>query len=1350
MKSKITHIFPASSLQQGFIYQVLSQEDKEAYREQYLLDINEQLDVDLYIKAWGLCIDKYPILRTAFNWEEDIFQIVYEKGNLDYQIIDISHLKTQEEKENAIKEIQNDDNSKSFDLKMPSVFRVYIIKRDDDKYTILKSSHHIISDGWSTPILFKSLNEFYIGLLNGQPVPVKQDLAYLKAQKYILDNLPEVQKYWDEYISDVTETNDINSFLSKPINLDTYRKIEDPKSLSFELQGDKYLKVKSFCQNELITLNVLIQFVWHKMLQVYSHEPKSIVGTITSGRDLPIEAIEESVGLFVNTLPLVVDWDNEKTIREQLQAIDKKLNELKVKSYANIGALHKGGQRLFHSLFVFQNYPRNFGKQEETSNINVRSIIEKLNYPLIITSFNYSDTLSVRLEYDGVYLSEEKASILLEKIKNIIYQVIENPNDQHHNITLLGDEDKRLLTEFNNTDAEYSKDKTIVQLFEEQVERTPDHIALQFEEETLTYQELNQKANQLARFIKVEYENRAGIEMKADTLVGLCLERSLEMVIGLLGILKAGGAYVPIDPEYPAERIGYIIDDTQTQLILSQDRFKDSLGINADRFVSIELSEGLYEKFESGNLEHKIEPSNLAYVIYTSGTTGKPKGAELTHSGIVNRIEWMQNMYSIGEQDVVLQKTPYVFDVSVWEFFWAHWYGAKLVLARPEGHKDCEYLHDLIEKQKITTLHFVPSMLEVYNQYLISERLSIDNSVRQIICSGEALGKNSVIKAYQNSNSGEFKVHNLYGPTEASIDVTYYETSPDAEVYIGKPIQNTKLYVLDAKLNQVPIGVLGELYIGGVGLAKGYLNKPELTAARFIDNPFVNEEDRAKGYTRIYKTGDIVRWMPDGNIDFVGRNDDQVKINGNRIELGEIQNAIEDIEGIKQSCVLVKERQTDEGLAKIIVGYYVLDEEFDIDNEDEIIKSWEGIYDADYDSSFSELNIESDFVSWNSYITGEPIPISEMEAWRKNIVDNIKKLQPKKVLEVGVGTGLIMFPLIDDVERFVGIDISQNVIQRLNGYFNDKEKDVDFYHLYADQIDQIPTEEKYDTIIINSVCQYFPGFKYFETVLDQALTKLSDSGSIFLGDIRNNDLHKELIKKKLEHNNEDASDHRIESMAIKENELLISPEFFKRLNEKLDYLDINVIERNTTYNNELSQYRYDVVISMNENPVSKGKLSELKIGNSNLHNIPFLTQISKEEITNKLSDRLPEYMVPKTLISMLEFPLTLNGKLDRKALPDPLFNQSENYVAPSSDLEKQLCKIWESILGIERVGIKDDFFNIGGNSILAIRIAHKMSKAMEYDINVGDIFKLRTIGDLIDVTKKSLETEVVKGEEWEI
>jgi len=468
--------------------------------------------------------------------------------------------------------------------------------------------------------------------------------------------------------------------------------------------------------------------------------------------------------------------------------------------------------------------------------------------------------------------------------------------DEERQASLSPEEQRRLIATFNETEAPYPSDKLIHQLFEEQAERAGDAIALVCEEQSLTYAALNERANQLAVYLRAK-------GVTPDTLVGISVERSFEMVVGLLGILKAGGAYVPLDPGHPTERLSYVLEDAAPAIVLTQEQLKDRLPKSDATIISLDSEWSEVRRHASENLPAGtlgLRPDHLAYVIYTSGSTGRPKGAMNEHRAIVNRLVWMQEQYRLGDRDRVLQKTPFSFDVSVWEFFWTLMSGARLIVARPEGHRDPAYLKALIEATGVTTLHFVPSMLKAF---LEQHHRGACPSVRHIVCSGEELSPSLQNKCFELFPQA--RLSNLYGPTECAVDVTAWECVADddcSRIPIGRPIANTRIYILDDRLEPLPSGQMGEIYIAGVAVGRGYWNRPELTAERFLTDPFNTDTQE-----RMYRTGDLGRWRPDGAIEFLGRNDQQVKIRGFRIELGEIEAQLARHSGVQEAVVLARE-----------------------------------------------------------------------------------------------------------------------------------------------------------------------------------------------------------------------------------------------------------------------------------------------------------------------------------------------------------------------------------------------------------------------------------------------------------
>ncbi|HEX8092018.1 MAG TPA: amino acid adenylation domain-containing protein, partial [Blastocatellia bacterium] len=512
-------------------------------------------------------------------------------------------------------------------------------------------------------------------------------------------------------------------------------------------------------------------------------------------------------------------------------------------------------------------------------------------FDLTLIMAEAGDSLLGSFEYNTDLFDPATIRRTSDHLQALIGSILADKSERISDLSLLTKpEVDQLLVEWNDTGADYPHRACLHALFEAQVIQSPHAWAVVFEGHRLTYAELNERANQLARHLR---DLGAG----PDVAVGIYCERSLSMVIGLLAILKAGSAYLPLDPSYPKERLSFMVENARVRMVLVEDESQAVPVSGKAQVVCLRRVSEFIKGEDKENLRTEVDEENLAYVIYTSGSTGRPKGSMVTHWGICNRLLWAQQQYPIGPNDRVLQKTPFSFDVSVWEFFWPLITGACLVVARPDGHKDPSYLVDLIVNEHITTIHFVPSMLR---QILEQENVSTCFSLRRVICSGEALPY-ELQEAFRSRLNASLL--NLYGPTEASIDVTYWECKEHERrvVPIGSPIANTRIYILDQNLHLVPPGITGELHIAGVGLARGYIHGPDLTAERFIPNPFGCEPG-----SRLYKTGDLARHLPDGSIEYLGRLDFQVKIKGFRIELEEIESKLKDHPLIRDAVVIAR------------------------------------------------------------------------------------------------------------------------------------------------------------------------------------------------------------------------------------------------------------------------------------------------------------------------------------------------------------------------------------------------------------------------------------------------------------
>jgi len=931
---QIDNIFLANSLQQGFIYRALNQNQMDdAYVVQTIWQYNCLINESNLKEAWVCAQKKYGSLRLRFAWDQELVQIIEKDTNIDWRYIDLS-LEKETEKSiyKKVKKIQENDRIETYDLEKGNLFRIYLIKHKEDLYTSIFSSHHAIIDGWSFPVLLNYVHNAYLNILNGTIEVPAIDYGYENTQKYLQEHKNLYNDWWNNYLSQVDNFEDLNGLLhvsnDRPTNIDNYRNIITPNEELLIISNDPYQNLKKVCRNYNVTLNAILQYVWSKALSVYSNANNTMTGMVVSGRNLPIDDIESSVGMFINTLPLIVNHPSEASIVDTIQVVQNNINEINIRNASSLSSIKKGNIRLFNNIFVYENYP-NYNQNNDKLNITFTENIEKIDYPLGVTVFEVDEQILFKVGYASELFSNARIKDLLQTIQLLLEQVVSIPDKSAKNLKYLSNAQyKQMIEDWNETDTVYPIDNKIHELFEEQVRNTPNHVALVYENVSLTYMELNHKANQLAHYLRMNYD------IRPDTIIALFLDRNEYMIIAILGILKSGAAYVPIDPSCPKERAKYIIEDTKSLLIITNTLYTEGLNSIKDSLkydVILEIDDGkLWKKLQflsKENHVNSISTSSLAYVIYTSGTTGLPKGVMLEHRGIVNLKYDLTFRYGMQDSEVenILQFSSYVFDASIEQIVLSLLNGYTLVLIPNQLWLEKDRFYSYLNKHAITHIDATPTILEQYDFRKIP-------SLKRIVCGGEPLRRDT----YKKIALSDLKIINAYGLTETSV-TSLVNIICEENQGIGKPIGNTKCYVLDENLRPVPIGAIGELHIGGAGVARGYLNQPKLTQEKFIDNPFKNNIDKKKlTNLKLYKTGDLVRWLPDGNLEYVGRKDLQVKIRGYRIELEEIGSILSSYEGISQSFVLAKEHKDQLGNYtenKYLVGYYVCENSL---NEDKI------------------------------------------------------------------------------------------------------------------------------------------------------------------------------------------------------------------------------------------------------------------------------------------------------------------------------------------------------------------------------------------------------------------------------
>ncbi|UEH06248.1 non-ribosomal peptide synthetase [Pseudomonas sp. HN8-3] len=888
---------PLSFAQQRLWFLALMEGANTAYNIPIGLRLRGQLHVQALQRALARIVARHETLRSRFAQHGDQAQVLIVPAE-EVLPLQVQDLRRHAQPQQALDALIHGEASAPFDLERGPLLRGRLVVMADDHHVLLLTLHHIVSDGWSMGVLTRELMALYQAFSHGQsdplpPLPIQYaDFAVWQRLWLSGEVLHRQSTYWQQTLAGAPALLTLPTDRPRPAQ-------QDYAGSSVGVRLDERLTagLKALSQRHGTTLYMTLMSAWASLLARLSGQPELVIGTPVANRTRT--EVEGLIGLFVNTLALRIDTSGElstEALLARVKALTLAAQAHQDLPFEQVVEITRPPRSLAHSpLFqTLLSWQDSSAPTLALGDLALEGIVENSHFAKFDLSLNLGEvqgSILGALEYAVALFDESTIRRYLGYFTRVLQAMVANDQAVLAHVPLVDErERKQLLVDFNATTVDYQLDQTLHGMFEAQVLRTPQAVAVKAGEQQLTYAELNARANQLAHHLQA-----LGVQPQAR--VAICVERGLDMVIGLYAILKAGAAYVPLDPAYPPERIAYMLHDSAPAVVLAQG---STLGLLGEVPV-VDLDQPTWQHQPITN---PAVAGVAAYVIYTSGSTGQPKGVINEHPGVVNRLLWMQDEYRLTGGDTVLQKTPFSFDVSVWEFFWPLSTGARLVMARPDGHKDPEYLCQVIAAEGVTTLHFVPSMLDVF---LAHGDVSQAGGLVRVMCSGEAL-PGSLVRRFKQQLPGS-QLHNLYGPTEAAVDVTAWHCAgfdvPD-NTPIGKPIANTRMYVLDGQLQPVPLGVVGELFIAGVQVARGYLNRAELTAERFLDDPF------APG--RMYRTGDVGRYLPDGNIEYLGRNDDQVKIRGLRIELGEIQARLTEHPAVQEAAVIAREQR--------LIAYY--------------------------------------------------------------------------------------------------------------------------------------------------------------------------------------------------------------------------------------------------------------------------------------------------------------------------------------------------------------------------------------------------------------------------------------------
>ena len=1064
---------PLSFAQERLWFLEVYENGFNAYHLPMVFEVSEPADKDAISYAIQCVIARHKILRSTI--EEEMgqgFQVIHEAAlQIKNETVNTP---------NALNTLLLEEINRPFDLKKEYPIRVkfYTMNAGTPKVVVLINIHHIASDGWSSEIFKSELDGYYNAYTQNDtsfnPPDLKmqyKDFATWQ-RLYLTHNVLEEQlEYWKNKLSGYQQLELPTDYPRS--NSSNYQGANQNTTLSKALSD----RIKSITKKHGVTMHSVLLSVFHILLNKYSGQQDIVTGSMMAGRHH--RQVKDLIGFFVNPYVNRTVLNDHHNFEDLILQVHK--NQIEAQYHQDlpfehlVAAIENERTPSYHPIFQVVFSVQSFdNREEESEDLNQYLRPHKgyvahdvAQYDLSVFVDDSKDKITCQFNYATCLFKKSTIKRFVNDYLYLLEQFVDTPKKKIKDIDILRPKNyQEIVYNWNSKALDFSSTQTLSQLFKVQAKKTPNAIALVFENKQLTYRDVDEKSNQLARSIRKRYLTRTNEELPPDTLIALCLRRNLEMIIGIIGILKSGAAYVPIDSDYPKERFDYILEDTNAFLVLTQKELTDKVSaLPEERLMYIDLDNSLYRLEDKSDFYVYTKSTDLAYVIYTSGTTGVPKGVMIEQHSVISLVH--NNFINQTQEDTFAFLSSPVFDAATFEIWAPLLKGSALVIPKDSKQlfSDVKQFEQFIKTHHISILWLTKTLFD--SLYFLNPKWC--ENLNYLIIGGEALDR-KIINQILKSKRKPKHFLNGYGPTESTTFTCIYNLNTPikaANVPIGKPINNRSVYILDTHRKPVPVGAVGELYIGGSGLARGYLNNSALTKHCFVNNLFATEVDKQKGHIRLYKTGDLVKWLPDGDIEYIGRKDGQVKIRGYRIELSEIEQALLKITGIQQSCVLVKNRKTSVGIDKYIVGYYVLD-----------------------------------------------------------------------------------------------------------------------------------------------------------------------------------------------------------------------------ANRKL----------------------------------------------------------KERDITIALSKLLPSYLMPSSFLEMDNFPLTTNGKLDKKTFPDVEFTSQKTYVAPSTTLEKELCNIWQEVIGLEKIGITDDFFKIGGNSILAIKLVSVIRSTLKKEVTVKQLFLHGTIRKLVEIITISKSESEYLGE----
>ena len=1139
-----------------------------------------RLDVDALARALGEVVRRHESLRTTFTCCEGRPE-AHVQPDIDVPLdkVDLSGLDPAEQ-EAQVQARLTEYARRPFDLERGPLLRSLLVRLGEEDHVVLLSMHHIVSDGWSMGVLLREMTVLYEAFRRGHesplaPLPLGYGDFAAWQQKWLSgETLNRQLAYWEEQLSGSPPLLELPTDKPRP-PIPSFHGATEPLELSAELTA----RLESLARGEGVTLYMLLLSAFNALLSRYSGQDDICVGTPIANRTR--EELEGLVGFFVNTLVLRTDLSGDPRFDELLQRV----RDITLEAYAHqdvpyekvVEALQPRRSRshapLFQVAFVYQNAPLELpaaaGSNDEGA-LGIRPIeVHNGTAKYDLTLFLWQDggRLRGRVEYNTDVFEGATVARLGRHLERLLEAVSANPAETLSRLPLLSDvERERILGDWSASPRAREVKACVHEMFEAQVRRTPDAVAVEFQDQRVTYRELNERANRLAHQLR-----RLGVA--PEVIVGLALERSVETFIALLGIMKAGGAFVPLDADLPKRRLELILAETQAPVVLTQESLAGRFDGLATQLVFVEESA---EVDDNAEVVSRSKPDHLAYVIYTSGSTGTPKGVLIEHGNLAGRIVDMLDVFHVDANTRFLQFASLSFDASLPEIFTPLVSGGTICLPSTEERMPGAPLTRYMREKNVTIATLPPSVVAV----MPDEELP---SLQTLVTAGEPCSEKIVARWAPGR-----RFLNAYGPTETTIGATWSQcTDGTRNPHIGRPFPDTEIYILDEHRQPLPVGVPGELYIGGGVLGRGYLNRPELTRERFVLHPF-----STKPGARLYRSGDRVRWLSDGNVDFLGRVDDQIKLHGFRIEPGEIANLLKQHEGIGDAAVLAREDTPGD---KRLVAYVVPQQASAPDMtqngsvhrlESEQVDQWKTVFDENYRRVVPHDDATFNIAGWNSSYTSRPMPADHMREWVDQAVARILQLKPKRVLEIGCGSGLLLFRIAPHCDVYWGTDLSPDAlhyVERTMAASGGVGAQTRLLQQAADNFDGLEPES-FDVVVLNSVVQYFPSADYLVRVLKGAARLVRPGGQIFLGDVRSLPLL-EAFHTSVELFGADGGAgraelfERVRRRVHQEQELAVDPALFEALVDELpDGGEAEVLLKRGRHHNELTKFRYDVIL----------------------------------------------------------------------------------------------------------------------------------------------------------------------------